>query len=51
MTIGQFSNFQSHMHEHYSTNAYVQQTTMLLTPIKHFVTLKLLLQNQRTQWL
>ena len=50
---GRFSNIQSHMHEHYSTNACVQRTTMMLTPVKHFVTLKVLvlLQNQGTQWL
>ena len=38
-------------HEQYTIDIYIQRTTKLLTSIiKSFVTLKVLIQNERTRW-
>ena len=38
-------------HERYNIDIYIQRTTKLLTHIiKSFVTLKMLIQNERTRW-
>ena len=39
-------------HRHYNIDIDIRKTTTLLTPIiKPFITLKVLIQNERTQWL
>ena len=38
-------------HKRYNTDIYIRKTKTLLTPIiKPFITLKVLIQNERTQW-